>query len=89
MAGKAAAPQGLPDGIDKDEIYEMAAQQMEYRVSLFNSMVATCFDKCYEKKYKESELNLGETSCVDRCVSKYWQVRGIIGQYLGVSGSGM
>ncbi|CAI5527427.1 unnamed protein product, partial [Closterium sp. Naga37s-1] len=70
-------------------IYEMAAQQMEYRVSLFNSMVATCFDKCYEKKYKESELNLGETSCVDRCVSKYWQVRGIIGQYLGVSGSGM
>ncbi|CAI5470160.1 unnamed protein product [Closterium sp. Yama58-4] len=39
-----------------------------------DSMVATCFDKCYEKKYKESELNLGETSCVDRCVSKYWQV---------------
>ncbi|XP_029122595.1 mitochondrial import inner membrane translocase subunit TIM10 isoform X8 [Elaeis guineensis] len=51
------------------QIFGMAEQEMEYRVDLFN-------------RYKETELNMGENSCIDRCVSKYWQVTNLTGQLL-------
>ncbi|XP_050159621.1 mitochondrial import inner membrane translocase subunit TIM10-like [Malus sylvestris] len=56
------------------QIFCMAEKEMEYRVELFNKLTHTCFNKCVEKKYKESELNMGENSCIHRCVSKYWHV---------------
>ncbi|KAG6792751.1 hypothetical protein POTOM_001909 [Populus tomentosa] len=52
---------GLPAGVSKEQAYGMAATEMEYRVELFN-------------RHKDAELNMGENSCVDRCVSKYWAV---------------
>ncbi|XP_061337958.1 mitochondrial import inner membrane translocase subunit TIM10 isoform X2 [Gastrolobium bilobum] len=72
-----------PSAIDKEQIFGMAEKEMEYRVELFNKMTQTCFNKCVENRYKESELNMGENSCIDRCVSKYWHVTNLIGQLLG------
>ncbi|PSS09448.1 Mitochondrial import inner membrane translocase [Actinidia chinensis var. chinensis] len=66
----AAANNNTPTQLDKEQIFGMAEKEMEYRVELFN-------------KYKEAELNMGENSCIDRCVSKYWQVTNLIGQLLG------
>nr|KAJ0184911.1 hypothetical protein LSAT_V11C900465320 [Lactuca sativa] len=65
-----AANNEMPVALDKEQIFGMAEKEMEYRVELFN-------------KYKESELNMGENSCIDRCVSKYWQVTNLVGQLLG------
>ncbi|KAL5567498.1 hypothetical protein UlMin_024073 [Ulmus minor] len=31
------------------------------------------------RRYKESELNMGENNCIDRCVSKYWHVTNLVG----------
>ncbi|KAG2494315.1 hypothetical protein HYH03_007668 [Edaphochlamys debaryana] len=61
----------------------MATTELEYRVSLLNSMVATCHDRCAARPYKEGALSVGENSCIDRCAAKYWQVVAIVGQLLG------
>ncbi|KAK1437090.1 hypothetical protein QVD17_02875 [Tagetes erecta] len=78
-----AANNNTPTALDKEQIFGMAEKEMEYRVELFNKLTHTCFAKCVEKRYKEPELNMGENSCIDRCVSKYWQVTNLIGQLLG------
>ncbi|WOG89126.1 hypothetical protein DCAR_0208362 [Daucus carota subsp. sativus] len=64
-----AATTNTPPQVDKEQIFGMAGMEMEFRVEMFN-------------KYKECELNLGETKCIDDCVSKYWQVTNMIGQLL-------
>ncbi|KAF4349457.1 hypothetical protein G4B88_026237 [Cannabis sativa] len=89
---KARVPMASNDtasSLEKEQIFSMAEKEMEYRVELFNKLTHTCFNKCVEKKYKESELNMGENSCIDRCVSKYWHVTNLVGQLLGSGRPGM
>ncbi|KAK7325034.1 hypothetical protein VNO77_29063 [Canavalia gladiata] len=83
LSGSMAANNIPPSAFDKEQIFGMAEKEMEYRVELFNKMTQTCFNKCVDNRYKESELNMGENSCIDRCVSKYWHVTNLIGQLLG------
>ncbi|XP_010414367.1 PREDICTED: mitochondrial import inner membrane translocase subunit TIM10 [Camelina sativa] len=78
----APTPSPIPVGVTKEQAFTMAQTEMEYRVELFNKLAQTCFNKCVDKRYKEAELNMGENSCIDRCVSKYWQVNGMVGQLL-------
>ncbi|EFJ22138.1 hypothetical protein SELMODRAFT_106093, partial [Selaginella moellendorffii] len=66
------------------QMFNMAQQELESRVDLFNKMTLSCFNKCIGSR-RESELNMGENSCIDRCTAKYWQVTTIIGQLLGSS----
>ncbi|XP_019233360.1 PREDICTED: mitochondrial import inner membrane translocase subunit TIM10 [Nicotiana attenuata] len=77
------AANNLPTTVDKEQIFGMAEKEMEYRVESFNKLTQTCFNKCVDRRYKDPELNIGENSCIDRCVSKYWQVTNLIGQMLG------
>ncbi|PHT37595.1 Mitochondrial import inner membrane translocase subunit TIM10 [Capsicum baccatum] len=72
-----------PTEMDREQIFSMAEKEMEYRVEMFNKLTHTCFQKCVESKYKDSELNMGENSCIDRCVAKYWQVTNLVGVLLG------
>lgn len=77
------AAANFPSAPDKEQIFGIAEKEMEYRTELFSKLTKTCFSKCIENRYKESELNMGENSCIDRCVSKYNQVTLIVGQLLG------
>jgi import inner membrane translocase subunit TIM10 len=44
-------------------------------------MSATCFKKCVNA-YNDSDLNVGEMTCTDRCISKYLQTQEKVGTVL-------
>lgn len=70
--GKEEKPAG-PDPV------EAAKAEMEMYTDLFNKMSSSCFSKCASKKHHEEDLQLGEMSCVDRCVGKYMESQERIG----------
>ncbi|KAJ1624170.1 Tim10/DDP family zinc finger protein [Pavlovales sp. CCMP2436] len=45
--------------------------ELEAMADMFNKMVDQCFTKCVGE-YREADLSVGESTCVDRCVHKYW-----------------
>jgi len=40
---------------------------------IINSLVSTCTKKCIPPQYREADLNKGESVCLDRCVSKFFE----------------
>ena len=56
-----------------------AQTEMEMYTVLFNKLTETCFSKCASRKHKDPDLQLGEMSCVDRCVSKYMDAQNVGG----------
>lgn len=45
-----------------------------------NSLSQSCTKKCIPPEYREGELNKGEGVCVDRCVSKFFEVNLKVGE---------
>lgn len=45
-------------------------------------MCSLCFEKCVSR-YNDNDLNLGEMSCVDRCVGKYLESHMKVGGSVG------
>lgn len=41
---------------------------------LCSSLAESCTKKCIPVDYRESDLNKGESVCLDRCVSKFFDV---------------
>ena len=46
----------------------------EVMTDYFNRMIQVCNKKCVVK-FNEPDLQVGEMSCVDRCVGKYMQAQ--------------
>eukprot|EP00555_Chaetoceros_dichaeta_P010270 CAMPEP_0198271522 /NCGR_PEP_ID=MMETSP1447-20131203/49543_1 /TAXON_ID=420782 /ORGANISM="Chaetoceros dichaeta, Strain CCMP1751" /LENGTH=101 /DNA_ID=CAMNT_0043964153 /DNA_START=108 /DNA_END=413 /DNA_ORIENTATION=+ len=69
---------GAPEPPKPDPLFA-AQTEMEMYTVLFNKLTSTCFTKCAARKHKEQDLQLGEMSCLDRCVSKYMDAQEKIG----------
>ncbi|GAM38121.1 mitochondrial intermembrane space translocase subunit [Talaromyces pinophilus] len=51
-----------------------AETEVEMVSDLFNRLTQSCTQKCIPPEYREGELNKGESVCLDRCVSKFFEV---------------
>ncbi|KAJ1654416.1 protein transporter tim10 [Dispira simplex] len=60
----------------------MAEQEIEMVTDLFNRVSDSCLKKCIPDTYLESDLNKGESVCLDRCVAKFFQVNQKVGAKL-------
>ncbi|KAL9087798.1 MAG: hypothetical protein Q9159_003481 [Coniocarpon cinnabarinum] len=59
---------------------QMAEAELELIQDMYNKLAQTCTRKCIPKDYRESELNKGESVCIDRCVAKYMEVNVKVGE---------
>ncbi|EOD44531.1 putative mitochondrial intermembrane space translocase subunit protein [Neofusicoccum parvum UCRNP2] len=51
-----------------------AETEIEMVSDMFNRLVQSCTKKCIPTTYREAELDKGESVCLDRCVSKFFDV---------------
>ncbi|KAJ5678378.1 uncharacterized protein N7477_004011 [Penicillium maclennaniae] len=51
-----------------------AETEVEMISDMFNRLNESCAKKCIPADYREGDLNKGESVCLDRCVSKFFDV---------------
>lgn len=52
-----------------------------------NVICRSCHAKCISTRYAEGDLNKGESVCIDRCVSKFFEVNKKVGEKLQAMGA--
>eukprot|EP00636_Phaeomonas_parva_P002341 CAMPEP_0118859074 /NCGR_PEP_ID=MMETSP1163-20130328/5476_1 /TAXON_ID=124430 /ORGANISM="Phaeomonas parva, Strain CCMP2877" /LENGTH=99 /DNA_ID=CAMNT_0006792607 /DNA_START=166 /DNA_END=465 /DNA_ORIENTATION=- len=53
---------------------DLAKAEMDDLNEMFTRMNKACFQKCIQK-VKEGDLQVGEMTCIDRCVGKFMEAR--------------
>jgi len=64
---------GRPQPTSAEKI-AAAETEVEMVSDMFNRLTQSCTQKCIPPDYREGELNKGESVCLDRCVSKFFEV---------------
>lgn len=63
---------------------QAAETELEMITDMFNRLQQSCTKKCIPSDYREGELNKGESVCLDRCVSKFFEINVKVCRGVGV-----
>lgn len=74
--------QGGLAGLDEDKMKLVQDLEIEMMTDMYSRLSSACHKKCIPPKYREAELQKGESVCIDRCVAKYLDVHERIGKKL-------
>jgi len=69
-------------GMDAEKMKMVQDLEIEMMTDMYARLTNACHKKCIAPKYREAELQKGESVCVDRCVAKYLDVHERIGKKL-------
>ncbi|KAI1334406.1 mitochondrial import inner membrane translocase subunit TIM10 [Xylariaceae sp. FL0016] len=64
---------GRPQPTSAEKIAAVEAE-MKLLTEMHNRLTKACAKKCVPGEYRESELNKGESVCLDRCAAKFFDV---------------
>jgi len=53
--------------------YSEQRQEMESMMDMYSRLMDQCFKKCVTH-LNDNELSKGESSCIDRCANKYFEM---------------
>jgi len=72
---------GLPQ-MDEEKMKLVQDLEIEMMTDMYARLTSACHKKCIPPKYREPDLQKGESVCIDRCVAKYLEVHERIGKKL-------
>ncbi|KAI2630414.1 Tim10/DDP family zinc finger-domain-containing protein [Hypomontagnella submonticulosa] len=64
---------GRPQPSSEEKIAAVQAE-MKLMTQMHDRLTKACAKKCVPNDYRESELNKGESVCLDRCAAKFFDV---------------
>ncbi|KAI1106228.1 mitochondrial import inner membrane translocase subunit TIM10 [Jackrogersella minutella] len=64
---------GRPQPTSEEKISNVQAE-MKLLTQMHDRLTKACAKKCVPNDYRESELNKGESVCLDRCTAKFFDV---------------
>ncbi|KAG0680089.1 protein transporter tim10 [Pichia californica] len=60
---------GSQPQISTEQKIAAAEAELDMITTMFNSLLDSCYRKCFDKNYQTEDLTQNESLCVDRCVS--------------------
>lgn len=66
--------------VSSQQKVQAAEAELDLVTDMFNKLVDNCHKKCINTSYSEGDLSKNESSCLDRCVAKYFEANVKVGE---------